>query len=373
MNYNQFKIKCFLLWVITILTSGITFSQQSKLSGYKSFPLEGGYKLGALLTIDKKTKKVELIQENNTEENCYTDVLSTEKGIALPSYKLNRKKEVQNEFNGKGKFSFVNVSGDATISELKNVVLTLESGRKEYLTYGNTAINKLFRHFSLSDIEDIKSGADKGIFFVTEIAIYDSASLTFTWNESITTSAQTKIQDGISHEFSASANTKFIDDETLVITFNKGYIAGFKDRKVNKKIIRKSIKMKKKGYNIYYLDKDKDGYGDKNNFEYTNNPKANFVTNCEDCYDKNKDVFPGNQEWYSKHRGDGSFDYNCDNKETLNSTTLGKCGKGIAEPQGWLNKVPSAGQKGDWLYDCDRKILQGGSKKETKEKIQLAH
>ena len=33
----------------------------------------------------------------------------------------------------------------------------------------------------------------------------------------------------------------------------------------------------------------------------------------------------------------------------------GRCGSGIANPEGWWGEVPECGEEGDWLYDCDRK------------------
>ena len=57
-------------------------------------------------------------------------------------------------------------------------------------------------------------------------------------------------------------------------------------------------------------------------------------------------------------RGGGSFDYNGDGKvELLYPKVVGVCGSGIADPEGWIGRIPSPGEKGEWLIDCDRKFV----------------
>ena len=55
-----------LMGIITVYNG---FGQQSKSSGFKKFPLEGGYNLGAFFTKDKKTKSIKLIQEIKYGQN----------------------------------------------------------------------------------------------------------------------------------------------------------------------------------------------------------------------------------------------------------------------------------------------------------------
>ena len=73
----------------------------------------------------------------------------------------------------------------------------------------------------------------------------------------------------------------------------------------------------------WYQDLDRDGYGDPNTVELgcegspptdvNGNP---FVRNMDDCYDLNEDVRPDQDAFFAVHRGDNSFDYNCDQTET---------------------------------------------------------
>ena len=73
-----------------------------------------------------------------------------------------------------------------------------------------------------------------------------------------------------------------------------------------------------------------------------------------DCYDKNKNVYPGQGGWFTTERGDGSFDYNCDNKTDKQYGSGGKCSGTF-----WIcnaNKNFTAdvgcGQKGDYVTGC---------------------
>jgi len=51
-----------------------------------------------------------------------------------------------------------------------------------------------------------------------------------------------------------------------------------------------------------------------------------WSVNDGDCMDDNPDVRPYQEAFFSVHRGDGSFDYDCDGWETLLWTDLGSCG-----------------------------------------------
>ncbi|MCB9639823.1 MAG: hypothetical protein H6728_13590 [Myxococcales bacterium] len=104
----------------------------------------------------------------------------------------------------------------------------------------------------------------------------------------------------------------------------------------------------------YYADTDGDGYGDPAKTIKACSKPAGYVTNNQDCYDKNKDVFPGQTGFFSVHRGDGSFDYNCDNVQQKRYTQVGSC-KGCTTPifdQGFVNGIPDCGKNGDWVDAC---------------------
>lgn len=69
---------------------------------------------------------------------------------------------------------------------------------------------------------------------------------------------------------------------------------------------------------LHYLDQDNDGFGnDKGNHVCSCGPYPPWIVpQAGDCYDLNNKVYPGSNISQPVHRGDGSFDYNCDGKQT---------------------------------------------------------
>lgn len=79
---------------------------------------------------------------------------------------------------------------------------------------------------------------------------------------------------------------------------------------------------------LYYdgaqLDQDGDGYGagavDPPLCAGFPAPPSYVLSSLgDDCYDDNDDAWPGTTSYYGVHRGDGSFDYNCDASTTKQS------------------------------------------------------
>jgi hypothetical protein len=88
----------------------------------------------------------------------------------------------------------------------------------------------------------------------------------------------------------------------------------------------------------WYADTDGDGFGDPSNTKAGcgSAPPAGgkFVQNDDDCYDKNVSAKPGQTAYFAGHRGDGSFDYDCNgNSEkqygSVLGLTCGPCGSKI--------------------------------------------
>ena len=125
------------------------------------------------------------------------------------------------------------------------------------------------------------------------------------------------------------------------------------------------------GCKTRYPDADGDGFGAKVSGKCTCGPLAGYpVENNGDCYDGNKYAFPGNGGWYTSHRGDGSFDYDCDGAETREhtlaggncSTFLGFCS---ATQKGFKGGIPACGQSGSFLNDCDSGFFSCNDKNTT--------
>ena len=79
-----------------------------------------------------------------------------------------------------------------------------------------------------------------------------------------------------------------------------------------------------------------------------------------DCYDANADVGPNQTGMFSVHRGDGSFDYNCDNYDEPQYSNIGSCdswgtnvGDCTMNTLGWAGSVPACGQTAPFIVDND--------------------
>ena len=72
----------------------------------------------------------------------------------------------------------------------------------------------------------------------------------------------------------------------------------------------------------------------------------------DDCFDENPNVYPGQTMLFGVERGDGSFDYDCDEAETQEVTTLGTCAPGCTLRPGWIGTIPACGQPGRLIAAC---------------------
>jgi hypothetical protein len=116
----------------------------------------------------------------------------------------------------------------------------------------------------------------------------------------------------------------------------------------------------------YYRDQDGDGYGDARSVVRAAKPPPGFVANSLDCFDHNRDARPGQRVHFSRPRGDPSFDYDCDGRQTPQTEVLASGCKTItrfgipircwAEP-GWRTRVPACGQEGRWFGSCEEGML----------------
>ena len=112
---------------------------------------------------------------------------------------------------------------------------------------------------------------------------------------------------------------------------------------------------------VWYLDEDQDGFGDyRVSWRLPWKPEG-YVAPREDgfdCYDQNAKAFPGSRKYQSKHRGDDSFDYDCNGSSDREYAQLGECSDSgnTASPEGWHGSIPDCGKSGRWLDDCDRRV-----------------
>jgi hypothetical protein len=148
--------------------------------------------------------------------------------------------------------------------------------------------------------------------------------------------------------------------QTILSTFptyiTDDVINQWQDATIEQRQVFKQIQERQTDLKIWFQDSDGDGFGLKTNYTRRESRPEGYVDNNEDPYDSNPDAYPGQKNFFTVHRGDGSFDYNGDGIEEKQFTQIGQCGEGTANPQGWVSSVPNCGQSELWLVDCDRKV-----------------
>lgn len=105
----------------------------------------------------------------------------------------------------------------------------------------------------------------------------------------------------------------------------------------------------------FYRDADNDTFGDIHHPKVSCLQPKGYVRNHRDCYDQNPNVHPRQTMFFTEHRGDGSFDYNCDAHEQKRFVKKGNCKqckspiitRGFVDPK----DVP-CGTQGDWVQMC---------------------
>jgi hypothetical protein len=112
---------------------------------------------------------------------------------------------------------------------------------------------------------------------------------------------------------------------------------------------------------IRWPDADNDGFGDPEGARILCTEVAGYVDNARDCYDGNAAARPGQTVPVFSHRGDGSFDYNCDGVETKRFPENGRCGtppltcafvpNGFRP--GWVEgPITPCGEIGELIFQC---------------------
>lgn len=119
------------------------------------------------------------------------------------------------------------------------------------------------------------------------------------------------------------------------------------------------------GCTDFFQDADGDGYGVFGQSQCWCEASAPYSgVNSNDCLDTNADVYPNNPNYYAFHRGDGTYDYNCNGAEEKQYVGLsGGCQWGSigglsceTNSYGWQSVVPSCGMTGYYINDCDYQL-----------------
>jgi hypothetical protein len=130
---------------------------------------------------------------------------------------------------------------------------------------------------------------------------------------------------------------------------------------------------------VWFLDLDRDGYGDRNKSRRSSTQPPGYVANSLDCYDENPEAHPGQTRFFTQHRGDGNYDYDCDGRETKREETASGGCKEISilgfptrcwADAGWEGATPACGQQGKWLAECEVNTLSCTAVRETRDQQQ---
>ncbi len=146
------------------------------------------------------------------------------------------------------------------------------------------------------------------------------------------------------------------------------------------------------GCATFYRDQDGDTFGAGAGKCYCAGTGLYTAQNNTDCYDQNPLAFPGQQDWFTSARGDGSFDYNCasgnepryDGEYTCKCTIFLGPIPVVVDPfePGWDNQ-PSCGQSGTWYTSCEYPVADldglglcipvGPASATTQSRVQSCH
>ena len=107
----------------------------------------------------------------------------------------------------------------------------------------------------------------------------------------------------------------------------------------------------------YYRDADLDSFGNPAIIQQACAMPSGYVANKQDCYDSNSFARPNQTSFFPFHRGDSSFDYNCNTIEEKQYPNVGSCTLNASQTAcvtvlGWERAVPSCGGFGSMILGC---------------------
>lgn len=427
-------------------------------SSYKEFDLEGGYYPGSFLVVKKKSAQAPIItRERLNQVVCKKKLLEYSKPQEIPNATLDRKKTFQTSLDVSVRYQGIDPEVKGELQKAKTVTLNVKKGKRYFIGSGAIAIQDVIYALPLEELRKIKFElSNKGkVFMIAEVIEYEEAELVFEWDKVI--GAGLKVQ--IPQVVKLGTDNKWTDNGTLVVKFASGQLVGYKAVEIGKsykKLIDERIQFRQssgddkcmfidsdgdgfgdsnseskgipintlsqfpnyvennndiddndKFSNRFFLDKDKDGQGDINNYKFLSKITDGYVKNADDpddkdkynikgaklwyrdrdgdgygdpnptlgrygitkpeeyvpdnrdCYDDNPNAFPGQTRFFASHRGDNSWDYNCDGSSEKHFVQIGGCDPQCshAEPAGWENTIPRCGAEGSWLGDCDYIVI----------------
>ena len=116
----------------------------------------------------------------------------------------------------------------------------------------------------------------------------------------------------------------------------------------------------------YYRDADRDGFGNPKLSKTDCKQPSGYVANNTDCYDSNANANPKQTSYFSVHRGDNSFDYNCDGRAEQQPF---KCSSTGCSGKTWSGSAPSCGKPGT-VVTC-KKVFTSCTKNPSGARVQV--
>ena len=116
----------------------------------------------------------------------------------------------------------------------------------------------------------------------------------------------------------------------------------------------------------FFRDNDGDGYGAGTPECWCEPGGSNALYTASlsgDCQDNRPNVHPGQTSYFQVDRGDGSFDYDCDNVESKEFNSEGSCSYWVfwcsLGDAGWVGNVPNCGASGYFLESSSNCNVSG--------------
>lgn len=117
----------------------------------------------------------------------------------------------------------------------------------------------------------------------------------------------------------------------------------------------------------FYVDADRDGYGDPKKPKTACAPPRGTVEAGTDCADDDPRAFPAQKQFFATPRPDGSFDFDCDGQSSVRLTLRASCEenpetKHCAASSGWdvraSEKIPNCGEAAAWAWnECRTELI----------------
>ena len=229
-------------------------------------------------------------------------------------------------------YGVINVT---SVTELDNTTLNLDFEKIDEYTEDNETIEIWSVSWIVNDTHTTE--------YRTHITATDSEgnsdSITLTWTDSCQSQLTHGGNDAIATSCTTGAAIAGLDAGNLTInsdvtlTIDAGAIWALNPGKsifpTGKITVNGAIK---KGY-LFYYDSDEDYYASSDNLVFyagSSYPgkirvSSGSLLGTNDCWDGNANAYPGQTSWFTIHRGDGKFDYNCSGTDEKQWTTLGEC------------------------------------------------